>query len=389
MKEKARFSIAFENCVEYKEELWFVSLGDTWLCKMSKKTYIAEKVCAIPHTEQIMYEYDVASAGNGKIIIMPLMKKIIFSYDIDNHKFEEFDWNEAETYVAEKEPYKVNFRSAVKKENSTWIMPQSARCIIEYDHLKNKITEYTDWFHIFDGYQLEANELFGKGILVKESLWLPCLQLNAIVEFNTHTKKGKLHFIGENDRRYTAIAYSKDCFWIIDNQKQVLTGWTPETGIVTNINAFPDEYEADDSDKNTLFNIFYMQPILNNYILLLPSHSNQFLLVDLKKQTISAVLKKRRGESYISAIWLNDSELLCLSHKSNRCILFSLKDRTFTEKEVYVDIEISSEPLFVKHGNMSLQNYIDYVKKLEHAKIQNRNQCGSIIYNKIKEGQKY
>lgn len=372
MKKIGKFAVVSENFIEHNNEFWFVATRKNWLCKMSKTELVAEKLCEIPYGKFNSYDYEIAYGEEDCILLMPIFADYILKYYIESNTFERYLIKSVGESSYGDSGRDVKFRSSVKTDTAVWIMPQSAKCIIEWNYKTDKITEHTEWFNVFNKYGWSEGPFFGKGIFVNNSLWLPCVKANAVVEFDTITKKERLHNVGDKDNIFIAITYCNNRLWLMDNHKTEVLGWDFKTDETIKISQFPQDYGVDqmfrDMNGAKVYDIYCMYTLNEKEVLLLPLYANQFLIVDTDLKKIRKKFNKPVGESYISAVRLDENQVVCLSQKSNKLIIYHEDLDEITIKEFDTKANVGDEVICINEKEMKFMNFLEYICADEEEK---------------------
>lgn len=374
----------FEEGVVLNNELWYVAVPRAWLCKMDLLDYKVQVVCEIPFMDvNAAYTYNVVAVYDNKLILMPKYAEDVLIYDIGKDEFEKIELKKALRTSGKDAGNAVKFRAYALKDNVLWMMPQSSCCILEYNLLTGKLIEHVDWYEQFERYNWENVNLFGKGIMAENSLWIPCYQLNAIVEFRIETKESILHFIGSEKDCYSAITYTNGKFWLFNAFQNSLCKWNRESGIVTECIVLNKEYEEDDvqlSEEMKKYKVNCMYA-LNNKIVLLPSQANQCILVDIGKKRGQTLFKKNKGASFIGICDWCKGKIICPSQNENSLVIISIdekKAQSIKWSVILEDDKVSCDE--------SLTKYVLDIKRIKRNRVQsvNINSFGSGIYKVIK-----
>lgn len=306
MSEMASYPLSAEGGVVADGALWFAAVNHNALCKMDLKTQDVSFVTRLSpkYGWDSDHLYSLAAYYEGRLILFPDVADEILDYDIKSKKICCFPLLCPEL----KEEKLHKFRSSACIGSKLWIMPQACHRILSYD-LKNKtLAEYTHWFDRLETVLSPSGSIFGGGIAVGESLWLPCLHINGIVEFDTGHAIEKLHRMGNSESRFSTIAYANKRFWLIDNIHRQIVEWLPNEGIIAEHRGFPSEYQSE-SDEYKLYDINRMYPFGED-IIGIPSHASHFIKISVHDGTISLIGKRLEGGNYISA---------CEDYATHRC----------------------------------------------------------------------
>lgn len=328
--------------------------------------------------------YILAEAVGNKLVIMPKYAEKVLVYDTSTKVFDVYDVNIPELKGKSGGGQFIKFRSSVTLEDNVWLLPQSTGHILKYDSKKNEITDYTEWYKSVARFAWQDVNQFGFGILVKNSIWLPCYQINALVEFDTVTGEGKLHYLGRDDNKFAAVAYCKDKFWLIDNSNQEIVTWHPQKGIISVNKEFPTDYALDDAFKNLQDYKVAELHVMGEKIIAVPCTGTQFLSIDTESGNIDKIADKSTGSNYLHLCMLDKKTGIFLSQSDNAfCVIdattndifkiYPVFDRKIIKKYEGVEYETSDYNL-----NSMLKN-LD-CNLLESEVSLKRNLCGEKIY---------
>ena len=358
MENIARYKMSFGNAVLYDDLIWFVAVEEPWLCKLDLNNYIAEKVCDLSEKKHTAFQYQIASCVDGYIVIMPMIGDCVIGYDIETNTLNKWPIEKIEI------PYgvSVKFRSAFVVNNSTWILPQGANGIIEFNHITKQVIEYDKAFDDISGMEVHAGAFFGKGCMKDDSVWLPCLFTNGAYEYNIKQKKGIFHSIGHSDNAYEVCTFIGGKILLVDNRKQMLVCYDVCTNLIVSEIDFSCDFGVDDALKNLLnaerYKIYGMLNI-DKRVLLIPLCGNSFLIFDDENGTIKEYDKKLEGEMYMSYVALADNQYIICTQTSNKPILFSVKNG-IEQKEVFTKANYKYLDTICE-TNMMLEDFIDAI----------------------------
>lgn len=370
--------------------LWFVATRKNWICRMDLSDYKTQFVCEIPFAKLKDHSYKIETMYNDNIILMPEYADYILEYNIHTGTFRKTDLKLSLHTSGTVGGTAIKFRSSVKDGDIIWMMPQSCHCIIEYNARTHTVSEHNSWYKQFEKYNWNNVNLFGMGIMANESLWIPCYQLNAVLEFSVKTKASKLHFIGNEGSFYSAIIYMNEKFWLLDNVNKSIIQWDSKTGEININNIFSDGYGLEkiyaNNSENEKYGVCCMYA-LNNRILLLPALANQFVIFDLNDQKTTKLTDKPLGQSYVNAYLSTDDRALCFSQNGNVMVEISsngtLKDITTFSIEVGME-NIYSDRNFGE-DEFAFGEFFELVEN-ENLIKEHKNcnmSVGSAIYDKL------
>lgn len=361
-----KFNNSFESCVLLKDSLWFVTIKDNWLCKMSTENYTVEYVCDVPYANVEVYSYKVAGGYDSILILMPMYGEYLLEYDIEKNTFKKIELKQSKIDGIFSGGAGIKFRSSVRDGDKLWILPQSAHCIIEYDFSTHNVIEYTDWYSVFEQFNWTNVPLFGKGIIAMDSIWIPCLQINAVLEFSLD-KKVNLHFLGTKDEKFSAITEYKSDLWLMDNRKMSVVTWNPKTGFIKYYNEFPEDYNLQEKYKYDNTNIDYGiwgMNTIDNKIVLSPSTANQFVILDTESGLMRKLVDVPKDSSYIDSYRPDKNHVLYLSQSNNTIGVYSVSDETMEFETFYITVKKSKDEIkdMVLHEKeLELKSFLELV----------------------------
>lgn len=349
MKNIAKYKRIFENAVVYKNNLWFVSLDTSWLCKMDMNSFIAEKVCEIPCAGEGTYRYEIASCVEGYIIIMPLFGEFVIGYDISDKRFEKWRVEACDN---------IKFRTALVYDYSTFLLPQATKEIVQFDYKNKKIIEYKNVFDELKEMKINAGAYFGRACMGKGSFWMPCMFTNGLFEFNINEKRGILHRIGNEKNVYEVCVCVDDKIYLVDNKQRLLVRYDIKSDMTERVCEFPKGFGIDEKLEhlsNAEYYKVYCMLTVDKDILLIPSCGNCFLTYNINSEKIDKLWDKAVGESYMSYAKMDDDSYFICSQKSNNNVLYN-KNKGYEIKTIYTYAPFHD---IVNEENLSLSEYID------------------------------
>lgn len=382
---------SFESCVVIDNYLWFVTVRNNWLCKMNASDYRAELICEIPYADSECYAYKIAGAYDHYLLLMPEYANYLLEYDINSKKFQKYKLYNSEISGNAEGGASIKYRSSVCEGESIWLMPQSCHCILEYNYKRREVYEYTQWYKDFEKYGWSNENLFGLGVKAEKALWIPCYQLNAVLEFSLETKKSKLHFVGSQKNRFGAIAYCNNAFWLMDNVNQEIVKWNPLDGEEKCFHNFPKDYGLDKrfscDDKNMQYSAICMLGIKNS-ILVLPCTSNQFMKFDTETGIMEKIIMKPSGGSYLFACELKNGKILCANQSGNQLAVYSIEENKMNIVPFYLEVDFEHLPASKIYDDAEcvIEDYVrNIVNKHDRIEVMSHGKIGNKIYQTVND----
>lgn len=364
---------------------WYITTHDNWLCKMNIQNYTVEYVGIVPYADTDSYSYVVAAGLGNNIFIIPEFGDFFLEYDINKNTFVRYELIYSKLIKGKNGGKAVKFRSGIIRNDRLWILPVSAHCIIEFNIKERKLIEHIEWFSLLDEYD-DDEILFGAGTISKDKLWLPCIQENSIIEFSMEDKKAFKHRVGNEQARFSVSAYyeKEDCLYIADYIDGLLYKWKPVENIcnkiVLNIPGY--EIETDSKGREQRITAIWCLYIYKNYLLVIPSTSNKFILMDLEKQEIIKIYDKEKGTSFKMFCVFDEKRILMTSHKKGRMLIFH-KETHGLEKiktEFHMAYENYPNKNFYRESHIGVEEFIKGILRVESVSINHSENCiGKII----------
>ena len=379
------YEIKAEKCVMHNGKCWFVPSSHNALCTLDVMSGdISVEVWGLGGESGLCQgRYVLAGAVGNKLVMVPEYAEKVLIYDTESGTSECYPVNVPELKGKSGGGKFIKFRSAITLGSDVWILPQSTGHILKYDAVKMELADYVDWYDVVAEYNWHDVNQFGFGVCVDYSIWLPCYQINALLEFNILSHQGKIHFIGKHENRFIAVTYCENKFWLLDNINQELVTWHPSQGILNVTKEFPNEYGADKAYFNFPdYNIAELC-VVKDKIVAVPSAGNAFLCVDVFSSTIEKIVDKLSGSNYLHLCKIDSERYIALSQTDNRFCVFNV-ETCMVEKYIYpkLDYRILEKYLgFVYESKQCrLDDFLMNINTKGPVNVEMGSLCGKNIY---------
>ena len=311
---------SFEDAYFDGEKLWFASSslnglfclniesGETFL----KGTFPGEDTHGVRLFSKVI-------EINNKLFFIPFNATCIIEYDFENQDFRRIELENREV--------KGKFLSYSVYDEYIYLMPRSYGSIVRYNFFTDQIEYMKSWNHMVCKYSKE-NDIWFRDIERKDNtLYCPFYQKNLMFKFDLKSEKIEICEIGKENDIFMSIKFDGENFWLIPNHIQEIGCWNEAknelvyigdfdkklkflnsvapflTSIIVKDNiyilpCFADEvlkininskssevlnlnhYKADTLIKKDIFWKYGGIKVLNDYIALFPTNSEDILLID-------------------------------------------------------------------------------------------------------------
>ncbi|MCR4673515.1 MAG: hypothetical protein K5675_00770 [Lachnospiraceae bacterium] len=178
------------------------------------------------------------------------------------------------------------FCSAIVNNDYLWITPSTEKYILCFD-MKNETLEYID---ITDNGEHKDNEnnIYGYAINVGNSIWLPCLFDNAILEFDMNSKKLRKCPVALEGAEVSVLSYCNGLFYILNERNHKLIEWN-QKGHLREIEFSPFQTELKLPIHKTV--------VIGDEILFLPREIDDFWVYSAKEDKWRKIADKPNSSS--------------------------------------------------------------------------------------------
>ena len=342
---KEEYPIFFEYCVLYKNYYWFVAANHSVICRMLVGSAKIEVIAPIlEKTWEMGRQYFIAAEHKGRLILAPEFADEILEYDIEKNCFYKY---EIKTTRIDKETFNgtgkdVKFRSSIVIDRVLWIIPQSCHQIIAFNMETHEIQYYEEWYERFEQNNWkDCDFLFGISVKVENYIYIPCCQLNAVLEFDTITKDSKVYFIGKEENRFEALAYTTKGFWLLDNKKKMIYLWNKEK-IIKEI-MLSDKFVVEKGYENSGLVGLYVD---EHRVLMIPCSANVFVNLNLLDEQIEFLLEREDRQGFIRYfIDKENNRVIIPSQLRNQIVIFDMETNEMQSFYTYNTMEQSKEEI--------------------------------------------
>lgn len=379
----SKVSITTDKCILKDEYIWYVSIIGSMICRTNVRTWETEIVEHIPkkYCNNTSYTYDCGIFYGDRLILAPKYEDWILDYDTISGKFDAYKIECSEVDGNTQNGNSIRFRYALIHEDTVWLMPQSARQIIEYRPKEKRYISHKRWYaELFEQYNWGDVTLFGNALKIKESIWLLCYEIGSVMEFNIITGIASLYSIGEQTSRYRLFEkYNDDQIILFDYVNKKLIIWdVVEKKMVRNISLIGVNYETNDIRTRKLG--YVKLKAIENRFIMPPYLADNFIMININENDlqISTDISKPDNERYINAVILNDGKILFNTQSGIYNILFNPENDSIKRIKFEVELEQMSydyyehvfynemsdgEIMYENDEGLTLKSFINHIRR--------------------------
>ena len=212
----------------------------------------------------------------NKVIFVPSSAEKLVIYDLDDKSFLNITVILQEEYASFNKNYK--FADGFIKEDTLFLIPSTYPEVVFID------------LKVWTVSSIEINTcdsfVFRKGMCeVDNSIFVPSMINNIVLEFNYHTLTPMIHYVGERNKGCWSICNCNGLFYLAPKTQGGILCWNKEENLVLEIKDYPEMFEGNEF----LFNKIYSN---ENYVYLIPAYANMFLKIsvnDIKIQELNLI----------------------------------------------------------------------------------------------------
>lgn len=341
--------MAETGCVVDKD-FYFVANNYPWICKMNTDTYEITiiSVISLDGVDIDAGLYIMGAYYKEHLVLIPRFGTSIIDYDIKQNKFE-FIYVDC-LYTGKnisRGGMDIKFRSSIKDGEILWLMPQSCKHIIAYNMETRRYIDYTEWYSCVEKYEWENVNLFGFGEKIKDEIFIPCYNLNAVVVFNILTGNACLCNIGESYNCYNTIKRFKDGYMLVDSQNKEILYYKnkkilKKTSFANICNLDKPCFDKIEYEKYLISNLV----TLNNGMLGIPCTGNNFIYID-ENINVFGVTDKIGGAAYLHIHNIDHERMLCFSQSDNNIMELNIKKLEFSNIKAYILVDKSVAKYYI------------------------------------------
>jgi hypothetical protein len=218
------------------EKIYFAAFDTNGLYCLRKSDGNVELMCLFP--DQTLYErYRAICKLGSKLYLAPLYAGDIAIYDLERHtrRLAPIRADNADNIDSFRRPpdNPANFINAHIMGNCIFFTPLSFGAIVRYNTDTGDVDYFNDYVDELDSLSFDKNSFwFGGSCVAGDSIYLPSICANAIVEFDMNLCVSIIHKIGTDHNSYSNICHDGTNFWILHSLGDAVTIWNKDDGIV-------------------------------------------------------------------------------------------------------------------------------------------------------------
>ena len=237
--EEKRASLFFTDCFLEDNSIWFVPrspLAYNYLCKMDLESGKVSLVYELPGEIRNPVRggaYFGIIKAEDNIVLTPVWSSDIYIYRLNT--------NQA-IKIPLKQDLQPNFARAFSYNRKIFLVPRNYPAVIELE-TDTGIIVYYDVPNNDSEVLEDAEFLFGVDSAVHEgSLYIPCVNKNAILIFNLDTKKFSEKKIKEVNCGFYSLSCIDGEIWVVGDKVSDIICWNINSDTVNVWREFPQEY---------------------------------------------------------------------------------------------------------------------------------------------------
>ncbi|MBQ1194340.1 MAG: hypothetical protein IIX45_09540 [Lachnospiraceae bacterium] len=398
MKNRYNRTRLVEGIQFFKEEdyIWFTHCRYNVLCRMNLKNGRTNIISKLPNEK---YFGERAYRGickvESKVYCIPQWGAQLSIVDLDTKAVETIDFS-GEGNVG------TYFLDGIYLNGKIYMIPTRYPAIVEFDVKDNSFNLYKEG--------LESLRIGGEGsyafdYTIKDNRYMciPGRSTNAMLIFDTETKKSDIKYIDKSIEGIICIDYDGENFWMMSADGTEVIIWNEDKGILKRVKEFPEEYKCEEGFLGIL--------CCSNYVYMIPKKVGSVLRVDKKTFVVDKFdifndnvnLCDRLSENHN---WANNtyfagkissSEIIIMRAYDNKMIVYDEQ----TDERKISDTKLEALAQFDKQGEnlpyairenelMSIQDFINTdianmgfdanEEMLRYGRVvDNINGCGQVI----------
>ena len=224
--------------------------------------------------------YSAIGVWGDNLVIAPCASNLPFlQYDLARREKKVLSIKSIETYSDVKHPHMVH--ECAEHNGKVYFWGWGYPFLIEFDQLTGQHIIYDDVAELVFPYirREEFTHVFIRGIFAGDSLYLPLVGTNKIVEFNSINKTFRMYTVGKDTNHYFNLVYDGKNIWLSQRTPgRSLVRWRIGTNQVAEYGAYPEG--CDFSACMNGYSGFINMVSVGNSILLFPDMANMVVEVD-------------------------------------------------------------------------------------------------------------
>lgn len=309
-------------------DLWFVTCQLQMLCKYNINSRKVEIVAEVPETKDMSYVY--ISYHEGKIILIPGHEAAICIYDIERKSF-------TKKYFEDKY---VNycFGRGIVIRQYLYLSPIDYPALIRY----NLYTEEFEYFEqcITDMLNETASNKKNYPFLwavsgVGTEIYIASMCSNRVLVFNTDMLSYQIVEVGGISNTYRDMVSDETYTWLIHSSKPLVVRWNRQTNEVTEYKEFPKDFVSGKVPFASILDF-------GDMLYLAPYHANRMCCLDKNTGIISypkrnlQFKKEMHSVFYLFAKKISDIEMMAMSPHGEQLVVINIQ----TGESQYIPLRI-------------------------------------------------
>ncbi|MDR0984495.1 MAG: hypothetical protein LBL93_05780 [Ruminococcus sp.] len=372
---------------QISNEIYAISANDC-IFKFNKETQVFDYLIKIPKTLEniVYYSHFTTKTLDEKTWILPYNSDVMVKFDIKTNSFDFYQLSLKKEFINPFYGNNSNFRQGIFYKNKIFFVPYTYRAIIAYNFDTGETEHILDLQKHFP--KDKINMLFcDYEWLNEDTVLMPSLYTNEILEFCLKTYKFKIHKLGNKDRFFHTIQKYGNDYFLVGSQPFVAK-WNYETGEFIYYDKLPENFKIFLKTNFTWY--MYNIKSYKNKLLLLGGYTNMILEFDfetceyrqlnnIEKSKKINVKKEHEKFSYSLCNFVSDNIVYFLRYGDAFCS-YNIESEEFKE---ICELKINIPDNVIKEINSEFFNTI-VNENVKDDEIKSE-LCSVKIYDYIKE----
>lgn len=358
------------------DDLWFITRKTQLLCKYNMKTDVMECVAEIPDAKMAS-EYIKLVHYENKLILIPYMANAVCVYDMETGTFRK-DYFRDEKVI-------FQFWKGAVYEHYLYLMPLRYPAIVRYDVLSGEFAYYTEC--VKDVYSQinddESKHPFADWSVWNNMLFITSPRTNNILSFDMSTEEYTICKLGEETRKYAAIAADENDCWLQIYEDCSIVRWNRKTGEVKVYNQIPPEFDYQDYSViapytgllSTSDRIYLISGCSNKSLQLL-KETGEITVDDFERPyqentLVSEFYKLWGGTNHVFAKMISDNEIAACANYDDSLVILNTDDKSCKKTPIRIKRQLQTEakkyPGNLKemgeNANIPLSKYLEFLSE--------------------------
>lgn len=373
-----KYKIAIGDAIESNNMIWFVPLHFRCLFSIDKVSKEIQSY-EIPSTEPYSIESPFGSMKliKDKIYFIPLCEKMLVCFNINKKEFKKIELDKS--IIGDK---KAIFMGVAEYKNCLFITGAEVPAIIRVNTENDSLDYIIDWEQKIKDLVFDYEDAYFRKqcIVLKNKLYVPFCNANAVLELNCDNLLSEIHVLGEQKQGYSGICFDGKRFWLSPRKNGDLVKWNSETG--------EKEYFALGIKENEGKLIYAGILCYKDWKVLLPFSGKDRVKYENNKIVILNGSYNFSQESDNNIIYYEAEQgvLTIIDKKTNHTseIVIRIKSEDFNNYLIMQEYMQKSDYFIVEREEREIEQFVPLIQKENRPLSINSFKYGEIVYNRCK-----